>query len=81
MESSRLIDRHRIISVLDIHNGGRWAMTCIWEQDENGNWATSCGEMFVVEEGTPFENGMRYCCYCGKPLKDVPYTEPEDDEK
>ena len=56
-------------------------MTCIWEQDENGNWFTICGEVFVLEEGTPFENGMRYCCYCGKQLKDVPYTRIQNRKK
>lgn len=29
---------------------------------------TDCGESFDITEGTPTENHMRFCCYCGKPL-------------
>ena len=25
--------------------------------------------MFVIDNGDPEENDMRYCCYCGRPLK------------
>ena len=41
---------------------------CVWRRDEDGNWNTGCGGMFVIEEGTPADNDMRYCCYCGKTL-------------
>lgn len=41
---------------------------CTWKQDEHsewGEWNTSCGNAFCLEDGTPPENGMKYCCYCG----------------
>lgn len=42
---------------------------CKWEEDDDyGYWDTSCGEQFVLEAGTPKENNMNYCCYCGKEL-------------
>lgn len=32
-------------------------------------WETECDELFDFVDGTPTENGMRYCCYCGRPIK------------
>jgi hypothetical protein len=43
--------------------------TCQWSEDfEQGKWDTACGESFVVIDGTPADNKMKYCCYCGKKL-------------
>jgi len=43
---------------------------CCWQQwtDDCGIYDTDCGGSFTIEEGTPKENMMKYCCYCGKPL-------------
>lgn len=42
---------------------------CTWQQDEDdGSWDTACGNKFCIEEGTPEENEMRFCCYCGAVL-------------
>lgn len=41
---------------------------CGWTQDENGAWETECGNMFEVTDGTPYENDMKFCPYCGKAL-------------
>jgi hypothetical protein len=44
---------------------------CVWAQqdDEWQNlWETSCGNAFVLEEGTPEENDCKFCTYCGHPL-------------
>ncbi len=38
---------------------------CEWSQDEDGNWATDCGNAFVLNDGTPLANKMFFCCYCG----------------
>ena len=32
-------------------------------------WATSCGNTWVLIEGTPGENKMKYCPYCGRRLE------------
>lgn len=48
---------------------------CKWEQDFEGNWQTSCDNMFVLNDGTPEENEMKYCCYCGKKLEQVYFVE------
>lgn len=41
---------------------------CKWVEDYNGTWETSCENAFEITEGTPDENGMKYCPYCGKKL-------------
>lgn len=46
---------------------------CVWNEDDNGTWDTACGETFVFNEGTPADNKMLFCCYCGKPLKQRTY--------
>jgi len=49
---------------------------CEWKEDWEGRyWDTSCGECFSLEAGTPDENKMKFCAYCGKPLKQVLYVE------
>jgi len=51
---------------------------CQWMYDDNGFWKTTCEEAFCIEDGTPKDNGMRFCVYCGKPLAEV--IPPEDPE-
>jgi len=49
--------------------------TCRWtvhDDFEADYFETSCGQAFTFLEGTPLENGMRFCCYCGKPLEGEP---------
>jgi hypothetical protein len=54
---------------------------CRWLQDgdEDSNiYMASCNRRyFELEDGAPTDNHMKYCCYCGKPLVEVP-IEPED---
>lgn len=47
---------------------------CTWtlnNYDEEDTWETSCERSFILLEGIPSENYMKYCCYCGKPIKEV----------
>lgn len=39
---------------------------CRWTEDEDGNWDTRCRQKHVLLEGSPMENRMRFCCYCGR---------------
>lgn len=55
------------------------AEQCTWKEDEDGVWYTECGEVFVVIDGIPKENNMRYCCYCGKPLHAIGFSEADYD--
>jgi hypothetical protein len=50
---------------------------CKWTQDADGNWFMECGGAFILNDGTPSENRMKFCCECGKKLVEIPYTEPE----
>ena len=54
---------------------------CHWYQDgdeDSGTYMASCSRRyFVLDDGTPTDNRMKHCCYCGKPLVEVP-IEPED---
>lgn len=55
------------------------------EQDERCTWtevdcdsdiyATSCGHYFAITELTPYENKMRFCCYCGKSLEQMLFVD------
>jgi DNA-binding transcriptional regulator YdaS (Cro superfamily) len=42
---------------------------CAWEQQTDGDWDTACGHTFVIMDGTPADNGITFCCFCGKPLR------------
>ena len=44
---------------------------CVWTEDEDGNYDTDCDEKYSFIVGGPTDNGMKFCCYCGKPLKEV----------
>ena len=47
-------------------------LTCEWRQgnlwDTPDVWDTECGEMFYFGDGKPCEDGIDYCCYCGKKI-------------
>lgn len=40
---------------------------CQWTEDGEA-WATSCGGFLQIENGTPADNQMVFCCYCGRPI-------------
>jgi len=42
---------------------------CRWTHDEYGAYDTECGNKFEVTTGTPEDNKMRFCPYCGHRLK------------
>ena len=54
---------------------------CWWFQDgdeDSGTYMASCNQRyFSVVDGTPKDNHMTHCCYCGKPLVEVPIEEDE----
>lgn len=59
---------------------------CEWMAEDDGEYnvyATSCGNYFSLESGTPSENGFTYCCSCGKLIKEarpLPPAPEEDEE-
>ncbi len=45
---------------------------CTWTPDDDGNYATGCDNLFVIIDGTPSENQMAFCPYCGKRITEQP---------
>ncbi len=60
------------------NNGDAMKTECIWTDNGEGTWLTSCENDFVLTTGTPSENSMRFCCYCGLPLKEIHYEQIND---
>jgi len=56
--------------------------SCAWHQDgdsESDLYATSCRHYFNLDDGTPEDNKMHWCCYCGKTLAQELITEDGND--
>jgi hypothetical protein len=54
----------------------KMAEKCNWNESAGGEyWQTDCGKQVVITDGTPAENGMRYCYHCGKQLDGKRYEE------
>jgi len=51
---------------------------CVWT--EEGPWVTDCGHAFEVIEGTPADNGFKFCCFCGRPIVEGQAEEPDEEE-
>ena len=47
---------------------------CNWKEEETGYFETSCNNAFAINDGMPSENKMEYCCFCGKPIFEIPYN-------
>ena len=45
-------------------------VACGWVPDDDCVWHTDCGEAFVFDTGGPTDNKMKFCPYCGKPMKE-----------
>lgn len=59
---------------------------CNWLQQDGENsedWLACDDKLFCLTNGTPSENGMRFCPYCGKNLVEITYKEqfPETTEE
>lgn len=43
---------------------------CLWTYDQDlDTWDTQCDNSFMLNEGTPSDNQMNYCPYCGHEIK------------
>lgn len=54
---------------------------CEWARDEEGGywWDTTCGNSFAIDDGTPVDNRMEFCCFCSNKLIEVPYEHEGED--
>ena len=50
---------------------------CEWVEDSEGNYDTACGQCYTTNDGTPEENEMKFCCYCGGKLTTLFYEEED----
>lgn len=41
---------------------------CVWTEDDDGAWDTSCDNRFEFTADGPEENDFAFCPYCGKNL-------------
>lgn len=59
----------------------RMSGICVWQQDGAGedHYDTTCRHRFSLYEGSPRENKMAFCCYCGNVLEEHLDTEEEDE--
>jgi hypothetical protein len=57
------------LNVEGIQPGAPIRLRCCWTyDDELSAWDTECGECFVCEDGSPHENKMLFCSFCGGKL-------------
>lgn len=43
--------------------------TCEWSYSETESiWESACGDAWNFEEGTPEDNHMKFCPFCGRQL-------------
>lgn len=53
-------------------DGAGLKLECKWKLEEEGNlYVTECEKRHLAFDGTPEENGYRYCPYCGRKIKEV----------
>ena len=65
-----LTHRTFLLLVAEALDGGK-PHTCKWTHDDNdGLYGTECGNAFEINDGTPKENQMAFCCYCGGTIKE-----------
>ena len=52
---------------------------CNWVQHDidSDGWSADCNNDFTLNDGTPEDNSMKFCCFCGKPLHQVIYEDEE----
>lgn len=45
---------------------------CAWRLDPSSHaWDAGCGNAFLIDEGTPQQNHMNFCCFCGNRLESM----------
>ena len=61
---------------------GQVGEVCHWSQWEmhSDTWNTSCGQDYTIIEGTPEENGHKFCHHCGRPLVQHEFVYEEESE-
>ena len=50
-------------------------VSCLWGQDDDGVWETSCGHAFEFSDGDPADNAFLFCPFCGRQIKTLVYED------
>ena len=50
--------------------------TCVWTEDDDGNWESACGYAFIFNDAGPVDSDWKFCPKCGLPLAERSYVEP-----
>jgi hypothetical protein len=50
---------------------------CEWTEDSDGTWNSACGNSFVLNDGKPEDNNMKFCLFCGGKLIQNEYRDGE----
>lgn len=65
-----------IEKVRRLATAGQGVKGCVWSEQADGDaWDTGCGHLFCLNEGTPSDNSMTHCCFCGGRLSTEPTPE------
>ncbi len=56
------------------------APSCLWTEDGDGMWETTCHNAFVFMTDGPKENEMKFCPDCGRVLEENTQTEETPDD-
>lgn len=54
---------------------------CIWMQDSDGVWNTSCGVSFEFNDGGPWANNFCFCHKCGHELAPTYFHEEQEERE
>ena len=60
------------------------AAYCTWtesDSDYDDHWETLCDNAFTLLDGTPKENDMVYCPYCGRKIQEVVIAVADDEDE
>lgn len=73
-DASVIEDIYRVVArECALQSQDREGAFCVWHNDPetDNSWNTGCRQLFELYDGTPSENRMSFCCYCGKPIQEV----------
>ena len=51
-----------------------WTHPCVWAEDDEGIWSSTCGQEWEFNVDTPEGNNFRFCPFCGHPLEQKPWV-------